>query len=150
MKWMLIIVGGLAAVVALVAIAGAMLPRTHRASRTLRVARTAEEIWTLVSDPAWSRDASGQNIPVETVESRPPTRLVSRIADPSLPFGGTWTYDIAKTPSGATLTITEDGFVTNPIFRFVARFVIGHHGTIDTYLKNVARRFNAEASISGS
>lgn len=25
----------------------------------------------------------------------------------------------------------EDGWVANPIFRFVSRFVIGHHATMD-------------------
>jgi hypothetical protein len=89
-------------------------------------------------------------VPVETVESRPPHKLVSRIADPTLPFGGTWTYDIARTGDGATLTITEDGFVTSPIFRFVAKFVMGHHATIDTYLTNVAKKFNEPAALSGS
>lgn len=150
MKWMVIVIGGLAALAALVAIAGSFLPRNHTASRTLALRRTPEEIWTLVSDPAWAKEASGQDVPVETVESRPPTRLVSRISDPKLPFGGTWTYHIAKTPSGATLTITEDGFVTNPLFRFVARYVMGHHATIDTFLRNVAKKFEEEAAISGS
>jgi hypothetical protein len=147
MKWILFIIGGLAALTVLVALAGTMLPRNHTASRTLSVRRTPEEIWTLVSDPAWSRDASGQNIAVETVESRPPHRLVTRIADPSLPFGGTWTFDVARTGTGATLTITEDGFVTNPIFRFVAKFVMGHHATIDAYLKNVAKKFGEAPAL---
>jgi hypothetical protein len=142
--------GGLAALVVLVALVGAMLPRDHKASRTLAVRRTPEEVWALVSDPAWAKNATGQEVAVETVEARPPTRLVSRIADPTLPFGGTWTYDIAKTPSGATLTITEDGFVSNPIFRFVSRFVMGHHATMDTYLKNVAKKFDEPPTLSGS
>jgi hypothetical protein len=150
MKWILIVIGGLAALVLLVALVGAMLPRNHSASRTLSVRRTPEEIWTLVSDPAWTRDASGQDIPVETVESRPPHRLVTRIADPKLPFGGTWTFDVARTSSGATLTITEDGFVTNPIFRFVSRFVMGHHATIDGYLKQVAKKFDETPALTGS
>lgn len=150
MKWILLIVGGLAAVTALVALAGAMLPRNHTASRTLSIRRTPEEIWTLVSDPAWNRDATGQDLPVETVESRPPHRLVTRIADPTLPFGGTWSFDIARTDTGATLTITEDGFVKNPIFRFVSKFVMGHHRTIDGYLRRVASKFNETATLSGS
>lgn len=151
MKWILIVAGAIGALVVLVALVGAMLPRNHTASRTLTLTRTPEEIWALVSDPAWAKDASGQDVPVETVESRPPHRLVSRISDPGLPFGGTWTYEVRRTPSGATtLTVTEDGFVTNPIFRFVAKFVMGHHGTIDTYLSNVAKKFNEPPALSGS
>ena len=76
--------------------------------------------------------------------------LVLRIADPTLPFGGTWTYIVKAAPAGSTLTITEDGFVSNPLFRFMSRFVFGHYATIDTYLKNVAKKFNEEPALSGS
>jgi hypothetical protein len=75
-------------------------------------------------------------------------RLVTRIADPSLPFGGGWTFDLIAandaTPgapnASTTLRITEDGEVYNPIFRFVSRFVMGHHATIDAYLRDVGTR----------
>ena len=54
-----------------------------------------------------------------------PSLLVGRIADPSLPFGGTWTYRIsAAAGGGSEVTITEDGEIYNPIFRFMARFVL--------------------------
>ncbi len=99
--------------------------------------------------PAWKESVSGMDIPLETTESAPPRRLVLLIADPKLPFGGTWTYVIAPTPDGSTLTITEDGFVSNPVFRFMSRFVFGHYATIDTYLKNVAKKFDEEPALSG-
>jgi hypothetical protein len=150
MRWVVFAVATLAAIVAMVAAVGAMLPRNHVASRTLTVQRPPEEVWALVSNPAWARDATGQDVPVETVESLPPTKLVSRIADPNLPFGGTWTYRIAPTAGGSTLTITEDGYVSNIIFRFVSKVVIGHHGTMDTYLKKVAKTFDEPAVLSGS
>lgn len=58
-----------------------------------------------------------------------------RIADPNLPFGGTWTYDLVPGDQACSLTVTEDGEVYNPLFRFVSRFIIGHTATIDSYLK---------------
>ena len=149
MRWMLFVAAGLAAVVALVAIVGAMLPRDHVATRTLATRHTPEELWALITDPAFARDATGEDVPVETVESVPPNRLVSRIADPNLPFGGTWTYTIAKTPTGATLTIAEAGYVSNVIFRFVSRFVIGHHATMDKFLKAVASRLKEDPVLTG-
>src|SRR5262249_20720597 len=103
----------------------------------------------LVSNPAFAKDATGQDVPVETVESVPPRKLVTRIADPHQPFGGTWTFIITPASSGSTVTITEDGWVSNVIFRFVARFVIGHHRTMDTYLTNLAKRFNEAPVLSG-
>jgi hypothetical protein len=61
--------------------------------------------------------------------------LITKIADPKLPFGGTWTYDIAPAGDSCTLTITENGEVYNPLFRFVSRFIIGQSTTMDGYIK---------------
>lgn len=172
MKWLLIGLAIVVAVVIVVAIIGALLPREHVATRALHVKRSPVEVWTLITDvgaftswrpdvksverlpdrdgrAAWVERAGGMAVPLETVESVPPQRLVLRIADPKLPFGGAWTYAITPTPQGSTLTITENGYVSNPIFRFASRFVFGHTATIDGYLKNVAKRFNEEAALSG-
>jgi hypothetical protein len=76
------------------------------------------------------------------VDSAVPDRLlVTRIADRSLPFGGKWTYELIPSGDSTTLRITEDGEVYNPLFRFVSRFVMGHHATIDQYLGDLARKF---------
>jgi hypothetical protein len=64
----------------------------------------------------------------------PPSLVVTRIVGETLPFGGTWTYRIVPAPGGSDLTITEDGEVYNPIFRFMSRFVFGHFATIDAFL----------------
>jgi uncharacterized protein YndB with AHSA1/START domain len=69
------------------------------------------------------------------------TALVTRIDDKSLPFGGTWTFELLReSPERTTLAITEDGEVYNPIFRFVSRFIMGHDRTIRRYLSDVERR----------
>jgi hypothetical protein len=149
MKWILIALAVVSALLAVVAVVGAMLPRDHLASRTLTTRRPAEEVWALVANPAFANDATGQVLPVETVESSPPAKLVTRIADPNQPFGGTWTFVIMPTPTGSRLTITEAGWVSNVIFRFVSRFVMGHHATMDSYLRNVAKRLNEEPALSG-
>ena len=47
------------------------------------------------------------------------------------------------------VTITEDGWVANPIFRFMSRLVIGHHATMDTLLKQVAKKFGEQPVLSG-
>jgi len=80
----------------------------------------------------------------EIVESQPPTLLKRAIADKSLPFGGTWTWNIQPAGEGSSVTITENGEVYNPIFRFVSRFVIGHTRGIDKYLAML------EAAIDGN
>jgi hypothetical protein len=78
---------------------------------------------------------------MEIAELDPPTRMVTRIADKGLPFGGVWIFDISPTTDGCRLNITERGEIYNPVFRFVSRFLMGYHRTLDTYLRNVSRRF---------
>lgn len=73
---------------------------------------------------------------------------MTRIADKDLPFGGTWTYEVNRLPSGATLKITENGEVYNVLFRFMSRFVFGHHATIETYLKYLGRKFRELVKIA--
>src|SRR5262245_8835829 len=122
MKWILIGIAVLAAVVAVIAAIGAALPREHVASRSLALRRPAEEVWLAIMQ---ATAASG--VPVDVVESDPPRRQVTRVKDTEKMFGGTWTITITPSPTGSTLTITEDGWVGNPIFRFVSRSVLGHY-----------------------
>jgi hypothetical protein len=87
--------------------------------------------------PAWVETTDSGTIPLETIASHPPSKLVVRIADPKLPFGGTWTYEITALPTGSTLRIREDGEIYNPLFRFLSRFLFGYTATVDTYLKSM-------------
>jgi hypothetical protein len=99
-----------------------------------------------------------------------PRLLLVRVTDPQMRFGGTWTYEIAplgaspSTPIGAgpstalgagpstalgagtVVTITENGEVYNPLFRFMAHYVFGHEGTIETYLRQLSERLAAPAA----
>jgi len=163
MRWLLFIVGGLALLVAIVAIVGAMLPKAHSASRTARIALPPDALYAVLSDvsqytawrkdvkslerlpdrdgrPAWVEDVNGMKIPMYFERMERPSLLVGRIADASLAFGGTWTYRIVPAPGGSDVTITEDGEVYNVIFRFMSRFVFGYHATMDTFLKNLQAR----------
>ncbi|HEU5217629.1 MAG TPA: hypothetical protein VFU23_03170, partial [Gemmatimonadales bacterium] len=54
-------------------------------------------------------------------------------------FGGVWTYQIAPVPGGATVTVTEDGYVNNPLFRTMMK-VMGVHKTIDGYLTALGKK----------
>jgi len=68
-----------------------------------------------------------------------PSRVV-RITDESLPFGGSWPYELEPGAAGTRLAIREEGEVYNPVFRFMSRFVMGHHSTIDQYLEALQTR----------
>jgi hypothetical protein len=161
MKWILGLTLLLVAAGLLVILIGALLPKKHTVTRRVELHQSPDAVWSLITGPptwrpdiqsyqelpannghrSWREiDKHGQIITFEAIESVPPRRLVTRIADPKLPFGGTWTYEITPTGSGCTLTVTEDGEVYNPIFRFVSRFVMGHSATVDAYLKAVTAK----------
>ena len=167
MKWVLFSAAGLVAVMALVALVGSLLPRDHVAARRARLPRPPAEVWAVIRDvaraPEWRADlervetlppAAGRArfrevgsqgaITLEVVEELAPSRLVTRIADEGLPFGGSWTFELQPSGDGTLVTITERGFVGNVIFRALARFVFTHHRTLEQYLRALGRRFGAE------
>ncbi len=144
MKWIAVGAGGLALLVAGIAMVGAMLPRAHRASRTLRLKHSPPEVW-----PVLLEATRTSSTPVDVLESVAPSRLVTRVTEAEKNFGGTWTITIAPVPSGSEVTIIEDGWVANPIFRAISRLVIGHHATMDGILKKVAASLNEEPALSG-
>jgi len=84
---------------------------------------------------------------VEHVESGPLQRMVTNIADSTLPSGGTWTYQLCDTGDGCMITITENGEVRNPLFRFMPRFLIGHETTLRGYLKPLGHKLGDPADI---
>jgi hypothetical protein len=169
MKWLLYIGIVIAAILTLVVIAGALLPRNHVATRKARLKEPPQAIWDAVTGPsgwrsdllrsdplpargsrrAW-REVNRQNevITFEEVESTPPRRLVTRIADPKLPFGGTWTQEIDPLDGGSTaLRITENGEIYNPLFRFMARFVFGYTSSMEQYLRDLGKKFGENVEI---
>ena len=170
MKWILIVVGGLAGVVGLVALVGLFLPREHRATCRASYQASPEAVFGVLTDyvgyARWRPDVKsariaatigGRPVIVEETgdgpltysveESESPRKLVLRVADADLPYGGTWTYELAPEGSGTRLTVTEDGFVKNVIFRALARFVFGHHATMEQTLAALGTSFGESVSV---
>ena len=135
MRWVLWIAGSLGVMIALVAIVGTRLPVKHTASRTARIGVPPPALYPMIVELARTSE-----VPVRFEREEPPSLLIARIADAKLPFGGTWTYRIAPAASGSDLTLTEDGEVYNPFFRFMSRFVLGHHATMDQFIKKLEAR----------
>ena len=99
--------------------------------------------------PSWREfDKHDHAIPYEIVESMPPQHLVTLIADPNLPFGGTWTYELTPQANGTTvLRITENGEVRNLFFRFVSRFFMGYTKTMEDYLDALGQKFGEKTTV---
>ena len=137
---------------------GYALPRGHVASVETTLSATPPQVFARITDPArygdwrkdvtqvevlssqplkWREHAGDDPITYEVVESRTPDRFVVRIADPDLPFGGTWTYELNPDGSGTRLVITERGEVYNPIFRFMSRFVFSKTATMEKFVASL-------------
>ena len=82
----------------------------------------------------------------ELADDVPPQRMVTRILDTDLGYSGKWTYLFTAENGGTRVTITEDGEVSNVLFRFMARYVFGYTATLDGYLDSLAKRFGESAT----
>ena len=167
MKWVLWIAGGLVLVAGLIAGIGAILPLGHHATRKARFRVAPNALYAVLAGPPdwrsdlksfgtlppkdgrtqWWEESQGQRITFELMEDTPPRRRVVRIANTGLPFGGTWTFEIAADGPGAVLRITENGEVYNVIFRFLARFVFGYTSSIEGYLRDLGAKFGEAVAI---
>jgi hypothetical protein len=49
---------------------------------------------------------------------------------------------------GTRVTITERGFVTNPIYRVMSRFVFGYHGAQEDFLRALGRWFGQDVALA--
>ena len=169
MLWLILIwigVGVVGLLLGMFAI-GLTLPLKHTASRSARFACPSQVAFNAISDwrhfPEWRsgiksvepRQTSGWvettshgKLPLDVVELESPRRIVTRIADPNLPFGGTWTWQIEPCDDGRAceMTITEHGEIRNAMFRFMARFVFGYTSTMDQYLKDLDKRLSSSSS----
>ena len=164
MKVLLIIVGIVVGLVLIVIAVGYSLPVNHRAQAAATFNAPPDSVFALITNveafPSWRAGIkSAQRVPstdgkqrfrevsgngtmsylMETID--PPRKLVTRIDDKSLPFGGSWTYEVIPVGSTqSTLRITEDGEIYNPLFRFVARFIMGYESTINEYLASAKKK----------
>lgn len=163
MKLALFIVIGLVALVGMMAVVGSFVPRHHVAARSARFRASAEALWRTLTEfpemPSWAPevtrvarlpDRNGHPVwlhvgrrwsaPMEIIEFEAPRRFRMQVADPKLPFSGSWTYEVAASGEGTVVTITEDGEIGNPLMRFLSRFVFGQTSTMDAYLKALGEK----------
>jgi uncharacterized protein YndB with AHSA1/START domain len=170
MRWVLIVGGVLVLLVGLLFLVGAFIPRQHRATCRAVLRAAPETIFAVLTDvdgyptwrpevrsvrriepldgrPAYVEESKHGPVRYAVESSEPPRRLVLRIADDSLPYGGTWTFALAPSAEGTALSITEDGFIGPPPFRVMARFLFGVHATLEQYLSSLARKLGETAVI---
>lgn len=170
---LIVVTGLLVALILVVLVGGLLLPEEHIATRTLVTKQTPQAIWATINDhanePMWRDDIEsvtslgertgkpvwqenykdGNKVALMTTESKPPVRLVRELTDLEGPFSGRWEIDILSTPTGSNVTITELGKVSNPFFRFLSKYVIGHTTFMEKYLKGLAGKFGEQPQFAG-
>ena len=100
MKWILIVVGVIAGLIALIAIIGPLMPKSHTASRSTVINKSPEVLWQAITDFAafpqwrtdiknvealpdreghkvWREDGKNGMLTLETIEASPPSRWCS-------------------------------------------------------------------------
>lgn len=162
MKWLLIPVGILVCCILLIFIIGIFLPVKHTASLRIYLRAADSNVWRRIVDiseyPAWRRelqsvqvltgtswvevDKRGHKISYSMEVGESGRKLTTKINGSDLPFGGSWTYVLERDGQGSALTITENGEVYNPLFRFMSKFIFGHSTTLKKYAADLERSFS--------
>lgn len=161
MQWILIL-AALIVVLGVPAVIGWQLPAEHKTTREAEFPRSAESVWSAINDfralPAWMPgvrrvqsldpvdgrerwlyDTTEGEMTIEVVARTPPTALTIRSVSSDLPFGGTWTHRISPTADGCVVTVRESGWLANPLFRFMFRYVFGLASTPDAVLRALGK-----------
>jgi len=153
-------------VVGVVWFMGYRLPKAHTASREREYAYPVEKVYGWISTPAaYPKWRSGvqkveilpdseklqrfkeiglhDEVSYVVEENVPNKHYVTRITTQDLGYGGAWTFDLERTAKGTLLTITEDGEVYSPFFRFVSHYIMKPTGTIDKYMADLDKKLAA-------
>lgn len=174
MTILLSIFGGILVITIAILVMGARISQKHSASRGAVYKQTPETLFATITNinelASWRADlknieilppAKNGNIiyrenskfgpiTLEVTESVSPSRRVTTIADPSLPFGGTWTFQITPASGGARLQITEDGIIKPAFYRFLTHYFFGYTATMESYLKSLGAKFGETITITPS
>jgi len=165
----LLVFGVLVAIVIIALAIGASLPREHVATVKARYAANPAAVWAVIGNPlaasswrkdvkkietlpdrdgnkTWKEHSSSGAVTFVLTESIAERRMVTRIGDDSLPFGGQWEFDLQPTGTGSELTISEHGFVKPAFFRLMARFVFGYTGAMEAYLTALGAKLGERVS----
>ncbi|TGN03178.1 LIC10604 family protein [Leptospira dzoumogneensis] len=163
MKIVWIILFSLVGFMVLIVLSGYLLPKDHIASVEKDLPSSPENIYKIIrdvseyknwrsglksvnieSDTIWiESDSHGNNIRFGIIEEHSPNYLRTKILNEDLPFGGGWEFEINQNGPITKLKITEKGFVTNPLFRVLSKFVFGHDATMKTFLEDLSKKLEA-------
>lgn len=164
----LIIAGVVVAAVVTLLVVGTRQPRNHAATSEITLAAPIDSVWAVVRDPAaligtwpeltraersedaagrefWDQEVDGFEMRFMVTEPGPYWMITSIQAPEDAAFGGSWSYRAEPEGTGTRVRVTEEGWVSNPIFR--AMMVLGGtHRSLDGYLGALARHFGEDVA----
>ncbi|MCG3133255.1 MAG: hypothetical protein HMLKMBBP_00380 [Planctomycetes bacterium] len=143
---------------------GRKIPPDHTAAAEIAIRRAQREVWERVRDfAAWhtwapgvksvetGRSSDGRErvvlrmgrhaVPLVVEREERLRRLVTRIDDATLPFGGTWTWTFSTDGGACRVRIEEEGVIRSPVLRALAKQVLGYDATIKAHLKALSESF---------
>ena len=163
MKWLLIIVIAIVVLIAVMYLIGYFMPVKHVARHSVVLNTTSAELWKILHDHAqypnwrsdlksvvvkddrhWTETSGNGTLDFESEIVRVNEVFHSHIMNKDLPFGGSWTYELKPNGNRTELTITENGEVYNPLFRFMSKYIFGHESTLKKYGGDIAKKINAQ------
>jgi uncharacterized protein YndB with AHSA1/START domain len=153
---------GLAALVAVLFVAGLALPAEHVSTSRMLVDRPPEAVWRVLTDldgmplwrsdlaaierlpdfrgkPAWREIGRGGGSVVEVYLGESPRRLVMQAADEGEPGLPIRVFDLISVRAGTEVTLTERAASSNPFRRVLVRLG-GQRPAIDRFLRDLAGR----------
>ena len=172
--WTVVTLCLIAGIMAIIMIAGSLMPRSHKVSRSVTLKQSQQQVWETITDFAkvaeWNQDVvSVEKLPdrnghevwketykgnypiiLETTEVETMKKLVRTIADEKGPFSGRWEFELSSTEGGCKVKVTEYGEIPNPFFRFMARLFMNPAMYLEMYLKALSKKFGEEAVLQES
>lgn len=152
MKWILIVSAVILTAVIAIWLIGRSLPVSHTVTVDRAIDDAPERVWSRIRNveswPEWRNDVTSverrSDETIEVVDGNGSVRysvdepsertLITTISSENLPWGGRWIWTVVPEGTGSRVTITEEGEVYNPIFRFLSRYVFGHETSARTAL----------------
>lgn len=140
---------------------GATMPATHTAAGERFVAARPQAVYARIADPGryprWRTGLSGVRVvdarhrveegvhgtmPYRFAKAVAPRSLETVIDSSSLPFSGTWTFQLAPARGGTLVRITERGTVPSVPMRALARLFAPPDETLRRYLADLEASFS--------